>query len=172
MWQDGLTLGASEHAVRGAGAAGSPFDMKCPGLATSATKSSIRVKVWKATPFAGAGVLECSRRFTSYERPTKSIHGRRRTAGANGSNASWWAVCSRRAKSVISIPALEAIADKIEARLQDSPSEKFHRGNGATAAVALAQLDKVARPVRRCTATFRDLDEFKDELNALLMTRE
>ncbi len=74
----------------------------------------------------------------------------------------------------MSVPALEAIADRIEARLQDSPEREITTEEiGATVMAALKQLDKVAF-VRFASVyrNFRDLDEFKDELNALLRTRE
>jgi len=77
-------------------------------------------------------------------------------------------------KRPVSIPALEAVADRIEARLQETPEREISTVEiGATVMTALKQLDKVAF-VRFASVyrNFRDLDEFKDELNALLRTRE
>ena len=121
--------------------------------------------------------LECSRRFTSYERIDEIPYmvvkkdGRRELFERQKLVAGLLKACEKRP---VSIPALEAIADKIEARLQETPEREITTEDiGATVMSSLKQLDKVAF-VRFASVyrNFRDLDEFKDELNALLRTRE
>jgi transcriptional repressor NrdR len=121
--------------------------------------------------------LECGRRFTSYERIDEIPYmvvkkdGRRERFERQKLVAGLLKACEKRP---VSIPALEAVADKIEARLQESPEREISTEDiGATVMQALKQLDKVAF-VRFASVyrNFRDLDEFKDELNALLRTRE
>ena len=121
--------------------------------------------------------LECSRRFTSYERIDEIPYmvvkkdGRRERFERQKLVAGLLKACEKRP---VSIPALEAIADKIEARLQETPEREISTQDiGATVMSSLKQLDKVAF-VRFASVyrNFRDLDEFKDELNALLRTRE
>ena len=121
--------------------------------------------------------LECSRRFTSYERIDEIPYmvvkkdGRRERFDRHKLVAGLLKACEKRP---VSIPALEAVADKIEAKLQDAPEREISTEEvGATVMTSLKQLDKVAF-VRFASVyrNFRDLDEFKDELNALLRTRE
>jgi transcriptional repressor NrdR len=121
--------------------------------------------------------LDCGRRFTSYERIDEIPYmvvkkdGRRERFERQKLVAGLLKACEKRP---VSIPALEAIADKIEARLQETPEREVSTEEiGATVMQALKQLDKVAF-VRFASVyrNFRDLDEFKDELNALLRTRE
>jgi transcriptional repressor NrdR len=121
--------------------------------------------------------LECGRRFTSYERIDEIPYmvvkkdGRRERFERQKLVAGLLKACEKRP---VSIPALEAVADKIETRLQESPEREISTEDiGATVMQSLKQLDKVAF-VRFASVyrNFRDLDEFKDELNALLRTRE
>ena len=121
--------------------------------------------------------LHCGRRFTSYERIDEIPYmvvkkdGRRERFERQKLVAGLLKACEKRP---VSIPALEAIADKIEARLQETPEREVSTEEiGATVMQALKQLDKVAF-VRFASVyrNFRDIDEFKDELNALLRTRE
>jgi transcriptional repressor NrdR len=121
--------------------------------------------------------LECTRRFTSYERIDEIPYmvvkkdGRRERFERQKLVAGLLKACEKRP---VSVPALEAIADKIEARLQETPEREISTEEiGASVMAALKQLDKVAF-VRFASVyrNFRDLDEFKDELNALLRTRE
>jgi transcriptional repressor NrdR len=77
-------------------------------------------------------------------------------------------------KRPVRIAALEAIADRIEAMLQDKPEREMTTEDiGAVVMQELKHLDKVAF-VRFASVyrNFRDLDEFKDELNELLRNRE
>jgi transcriptional repressor NrdR len=121
--------------------------------------------------------LECGRRFTSYERIDEIPYmvvkkdGRRERFERQKLVGGLLKACEKRP---VSVPALEAIADRIEARLQESSEREIATDEiGATVMSALKQLDKVAF-VRFASVyrNFRDLDEFKDELNALLRTRE
>lgn len=121
--------------------------------------------------------LSCGRRFTSYERIDEIPYmvvkkdGRRERFERQKLVAGLLKACEKRP---VSIPQLEAIADKIEGRLQETPEREISTDKiGATVMSSLKQLDKVAF-VRFASVyrNFRDLDEFKDELNALLRTRE
>ena len=121
--------------------------------------------------------LECGRRFTSYERIDEIPYmvvkkdGRRERFERQKLVAGLLKACEKRP---VSTPALEAVADRIEARLQETPEREISTEEiGASVMTALKQLDKVAF-VRFASVyrNFRDLDEFKDELNALLRTRE
>jgi transcriptional repressor NrdR len=121
--------------------------------------------------------LECGRRFTSYERIDEIPYmvvkkdGRRERFERQKLVAGLLKACEKRP---VSTSALEAVADKIEARLQETPEREIStEAIGASVMAALRHLDKVAF-VRFASVyrNFRDLDEFKDELNALLKTRE
>jgi len=77
-------------------------------------------------------------------------------------------------KRPVSVGSLEAIADKVETALQDKPEREITAQEvGAYVMKELRQLDQVAY-VRFASVyrNFRDLDEFKHELNELLRTRE
>ena len=121
--------------------------------------------------------LECGRRFTSYERIDEIPYmvvkkdGRRERFERQKLVAGLLKACEKRP---VRISALEAIADKIEALLQEKPEREILTEDiGALVMRELKHLDKVAF-VRFASVyrNFRDLDEFKDELNALLRTRE
>ena len=121
--------------------------------------------------------LECGRRFTSYERIDEIPYmvvkkdGRRERFERQKLVAGLLKACEKRP---VRIPALEAIADRIEAVLQEKPEREIStEAIGAQVMSELKHLDKVAF-VRFASVyrNFRDLDEFKDELNALLRNRE
>ena len=121
--------------------------------------------------------LECGRRFTSYERIDEIPYmvvkkdGRRERFERQKLVAGLLKACEKRP---VRIPALEAIADRIEAVLQDKPEREIStEAIGAQVMTELKHLDKVAF-VRFASVyrNFRDLDEFKDELNELLRNRE
>jgi transcriptional repressor NrdR len=121
--------------------------------------------------------LECSRRFTSYERIDEIPYmvvkkdGRRERFERQKLVAGLLKACEKRP---VRINALEAIADKIEALLQEKPEREILTEDvGALVMRELKHLDKVAF-VRFASVyrNFRDVDEFKDELNALLRNRE
>ena len=74
----------------------------------------------------------------------------------------------------MSVTALEAVADHVEGALQEKAEREITTEEiGARVMRELKQLDKVAF-VRFASVyrNFRDLDEFKHELNELLRTRE
>ena len=121
--------------------------------------------------------LECGRRFTSYEQIDEIPYmvvkkdGRRERFERQKLVAGLLKACEKRP---VRIPALEAIADRIETVLQDKPEREIStEAIGAQVMSELKHLDKVAF-VRFASVyrNFRDLDEFKDELNALLRNRE
>jgi transcriptional repressor NrdR len=121
--------------------------------------------------------LQCGRRFTSYERIDEIPYmvvkkdGRRERFDRQKLVAGLLKACEKRP---VRIGALEAVADRIETMLQDKSEREISTTDvGAVVMQALKALDKVAF-VRFASVyrNFRDLDEFKDELNALLKTRE
>ena len=72
------------------------------------------------------------------------------------------------------VGALEAIADKVEAALQEKPEREIATDDiGAYVMQELRHLDQVAF-VRFASVyrNFRDIDEFKNQLNDLLRVRE
>jgi len=121
--------------------------------------------------------LECGRRFTSYERIDEIPYmvvkkdGRRERFDRPKLVQGLLKACEKRP---VRVGALEAVADRIEATLQDRPEREMSTEEiGAFVMQELKQLDKVAF-VRFASVyrNFRDLDEFKHELNELLRTRE
>ncbi len=121
--------------------------------------------------------LGCNRRFTSYERiddiPYMVVKkdGRRERFERPKLVAGLLKACEKRP---VRVGALEAIADRVETVLQEKPEREISTADiGAFVMQQLKGLDKVAF-VRFASVyrNFRDLDEFKDELNALLKTRE
>jgi len=121
--------------------------------------------------------LECGRRFTSYERIdeipymvvkkdcTRERFERQKLV------AGLLKACEKRP---VRVAALEAIADKVESTLQEKPEREISTEEiGASLMRELRGLDKVAF-VRFASVyrNFRDIDEFKNELNDLLRTRE
>jgi transcriptional repressor NrdR len=121
--------------------------------------------------------LECGRRFTSYERIDEIPYmvvkkdGRRERFERQKLVAGLLKACEKRP---VRVAALEAIADKVESALQEKPEREISTEEiGAFVMQELKQLDKVAF-VRFASVyrNFRDLDEFKHELNELLRTRE
>ena len=121
--------------------------------------------------------LDCGKRFTSYERIDQIPHmvvkkdGRRERFERPKLVAGLLKACEKRP---VRVGALEAIADRVETVLQEKPEREISTTDiGAFVMQQLKGLDKVAF-VRFASVyrNFRDLDEFKDELNALLKTRE
>jgi transcriptional repressor NrdR len=121
--------------------------------------------------------LECNRRFTSYERIDEIPYmvvkkdGRRERFDRQKLVAGLLKACEKRP---VRSSALEGIADKIEGLLQERPEREMATEDvGAIVMRELKHLDKVAF-VRFASVyrNFRDVDEFKDELNALLRNRE
>ncbi len=121
--------------------------------------------------------LECGRRFTSYERIDEIPYmvvkkdGRRERFDRQKLVSGLLKACEKRP---VRVPALEVIADKVEGSLQERPEREMSTEEiGAYVMRELKGLDKVAF-VRFASVyrNFRDLDEFKHELNELLRTRE
>jgi transcriptional repressor NrdR len=121
--------------------------------------------------------LDCNRRFTSYERIDEIPYmvvkkdGRRERFERQKLVGGLLKACEKRP---VRISSLEAIADHIEATLQERPEREITTEEiGAYVMQQLKQLDKVAF-VRFASVyrNFRDLDEFTHELNELLRTRE
>ena len=121
--------------------------------------------------------LECGRRFTSYERIDEIPYmvvkkdGRRERFDRQKLVGGLLKACEKRP---VRVAALETIADKVEASLQERPEREMSTQEiGAFVMRELKSLDKVAF-VRFASVyrNFRDLDEFTHELNELLRTRE
>jgi len=121
--------------------------------------------------------LECGRRFTSYERIDEIPYmvvkkdGRRERFERQKLVAGLLKACEKRP---VRVGALEAIADKVEAALQDKPEREIATDDiGAYVMQELRHLDQVAF-VRFASVyrNFRDIDEFKNQLNDLLRVRE
>jgi transcriptional repressor NrdR len=121
--------------------------------------------------------LECNRRFTSYERIDEIPYmvakkdGRRERFDRQKLVGGLLKACEKRP---VRVSALEAVADRIEASLQDRPDREISTTEiGAQVMAELKQLDKVAF-VRFASVyrNFRDIDEFTHELNELLRTHE
>jgi transcriptional repressor NrdR len=121
--------------------------------------------------------LGCGRRFTSYERIDEIPYmvvkkdGRRERFDRQKLVGGLLKACEKRP---VPVAALEAIADQVEVALSDKPEREMATEEiGAHVMLALKQLDKVAF-VRFASVyrNFRDLDEFRNELNDLLRARE
>ncbi len=121
--------------------------------------------------------LGCNRRFTSYERIDEIPYmvvkkdGRRERFERQKLVAGLLKACEKRP---VRVASLEAIADKVEAALQERSDREISTEDiGAEVMRELKHLDKVAF-VRFASVyrNFRDIDEFTNELNELLRTRE
>jgi transcriptional repressor NrdR len=121
--------------------------------------------------------LECGRRFTSYERIDEIPYmvvkkdGSRERFERQKLVSGLLKACEKRP---VRVAALESVADTVEAALQDkSEREMSTEEIGAYVMQELKRLDKVAY-VRFASVyrNFRDIDEFKHELNDLLNTKE
>jgi transcriptional repressor NrdR len=116
--------------------------------------------------------LGCGRRFTSYERIDEIPYmvvkkdGRRERFERQKLMAGLLKAVEKRP---VRVAALDDVADALEAALQEKPEREMSTEEiGAHVMVALRQLDKVAY-VRFASVyrNFRDIDEFKHELNDL-----
>ena len=121
--------------------------------------------------------LDCGRRFTSYERIDEIAYmvikkdGTRERFERQKLIAGLLKACEKRP---VSIAAIEAVADKAEALLQERPDKEIATDEvGALVMDELKRLDKVAY-VRFASVYrhFRDIGEFKSELKDLLATKE
>jgi transcriptional repressor NrdR len=121
--------------------------------------------------------LECGRRFTSYERIDEIPYmvvkkdGRRERFERQKLIAGLLKACEKRP---VGVSAVEAIADRIEATLQERPEKEISTAEiGSFVMQELKRLDKVAY-VRFASVYrhFRDISEFMTELKELLNTKE
>jgi transcriptional repressor NrdR len=121
--------------------------------------------------------LECGKRFTSYERIEEIAYmvvkkdGSRERFDRQKLVAGLLKACEKRP---VAVSALEAVADRVEARLQERPErEMATREIGQFVMDELRRLDKVAY-VRFASVYrhFRDVGEFMSELRDLLDAKE
>ncbi len=120
---------------------------------------------------------DCGRRFTSYERiddiPYMVVKkdGSRERFDRQKVTAGMRKACEKRP---VTVAAVEAIADRVEAMLHERPEKEIPTDEvGAFVMQELKQLDKVAY-VRFASVYrhFRDIGEFMTELRDLLDTKE
>ncbi len=121
--------------------------------------------------------LDCGRRFTSYERideiPYMVIKkdGTRERFERQKLIAGLLKACEKRP---VSVAAVEAVADRVEAALQERPEKDMSTEEvGELVMEELKRLDKVAY-VRFASVYrhFRDIGEFMTELTDLLNVKE
>lgn len=121
--------------------------------------------------------LECGRRFTSYERIDEIPYmvvkkdGSRERFERQKLIAGLLKACEKRP---VSVSALERIADRVEATLQEKPEKEMTTDEiGAFVMEELKGLDAVAY-VRFASVYrhFRDIGEFMTELKGLLGSKE
>jgi transcriptional repressor NrdR len=121
--------------------------------------------------------LGCGKRFTSYERIDEIPYmvvkkdGTRERFDRPKLIAGLLKACEKRP---VSVAALEGVADKIEATLQERPEKEMGTSEiGQLVMDELKRLDKVAY-VRFASVYrhFRDIGEFMNELKDLLNVKE
>jgi transcriptional repressor NrdR len=121
--------------------------------------------------------LSCGRRFTSYERIDEIPYmvvkkdGSRERFERQKLIAGLLKACEKRP---VSVSALETIADRVEATLQERPEKEMGTAEiGSFVMQELKKLDKVAY-VRFASVYrhFRDIGEFMTELKELLNAKE
>ncbi len=117
--------------------------------------------------------LECSKRFTSYERIDEIPYmvvkkdGTRERFDRQKLVNGLLKACEKRP---VSLKSVEAIADRIESMLQERPEREIGTAEvGAYVMEELKKLDKVAY-VRFASVYrhFRDIGEFMDEIKGLV----
>lgn len=120
--------------------------------------------------------LGCKRRYTTYERVEESLpavakkDGRRETFDHGKILAGLKKACEKRP---ISTATIEAVADKVEKRIQEMGETEIPSAVvGEEIMRELHQLDQVAY-VRFASVyrEFKDIDQFMDELKALARER-
>jgi transcriptional repressor NrdR len=121
--------------------------------------------------------LACKRRYTTYERVEESLpvvvkkDGRRESFDRAKILAGLKKACEKRP---ISVATIEAVADRIEKRVQEmGETEIQSRTVGEEVMRELHQLDQIAY-VRFASVyrEFKDIDQFMDELKALARERQ
>jgi transcriptional repressor NrdR len=119
--------------------------------------------------------LGCGKRFTSYERIDQIPHmvvkkdGRRERFDREKVMAGLMKACEKRP---VSVKALETVADRVEAMVQESPDREVPTTEvGEFLMNSLRDLDKVAF-VRFASVyrDFKDVDQFMATLKGLLET--
>ena len=120
--------------------------------------------------------LSCKRRFTTYERVEETMpvvvkkDGRREPFDRSKIVSGLKKACEKRP---ISMATIEAVADRIEKRLQElGETEIVSPLVGEEVMKELSQLDQVAY-VRFASVyrEFKDIDQFMDEIKALAQQR-
>ena len=120
---------------------------------------------------------ECRKRFTSYERIDEIPYmvvkkdGTRERFERQKLMAGLLKACEKRP---VSVAAIEDVADRVEAMLQERPEKEIATAEiGAFVMEELKRLDKVAY-VRFASVYrhFRDIGEFMSELKDLLNAKE
>ena len=120
--------------------------------------------------------LSCKRRFTTYERVEETMpvvvkkDGRREPFDRSKIVSGLKKACEKRP---ISMATIEAVADRIEKRLQElGEAEVASPLVGEEVMKELSQLDQVAY-VRFASVyrEFKDIDQFMDEIKALAQQR-
>ena len=121
--------------------------------------------------------LSCARRFTSYERIDEIAYmaikkdGTRERFDRQKLVEGLLKACEKRP---VSMTAIETVADRVEAVLQERTEKEMSTGDiGALVMDELRRLDKVAY-VRFASVyrQFRDIGEFMNELKDLQNTKE
>src|SRR5262245_55983639 len=121
--------------------------------------------------------LECGKRFTSYERIDEIPYmvvkkdGTRERFDRQKLGGCLLKACEKRP---VKVAALEGVADRVEAALQDRPDKEIATAEiGSFVMGELKGLDKVAY-VRFASVyrDFRDIGEFMSELKDLLNAKE
>ncbi len=121
--------------------------------------------------------LECTKRFTSYERIDEIPYmvvkkdGTRERFDRQKLIGGLLKACEKRP---VSLASIEGIADRVEATLQERPEREIGTAEiGAFVMEELKKLDKVAY-VRFASVYrhFRDIGEFMSELKDLLNAKE
>jgi transcriptional repressor NrdR len=121
--------------------------------------------------------LSCGRRFTSYERIDEIAYmvikngGTRERFDRQKLVAGLLKACEKRP---VSMAAIEGVADRVEALLQERPDKEMSTDDiGGLVMDDLRRLDKVAY-VRFASVYrhFRDIGEFMSELKDLLNAKE
>jgi transcriptional repressor NrdR len=121
--------------------------------------------------------LSCGKRFTSYERIDQIPHlvvkkdGRRERFDREKVMAGLLKACEKRP---VSVKSLEAIVDRVEAMMHESPDREVAADQiGEALMESLRDLDKVAF-VRFASVyrDFNDVDQFMATLKGLLESRD
>ncbi len=178
MVREGLTLGRMRRAGERARRAEEEAGVKCPycghlGDKVVDSRESKEGEVIRRR----RECLDCGRRFTSYERIDEIPYmvvkkdGSRERFERQKLIAGMLKACEKRP---VSVSALEKVADRVEATLQERPEKEIATAEvGLFVMQALKELDEVAY-VRFASVyrNFRDVGEFRKQLEELLNASE